>query len=182
MPSAVSGRQLVAVAMGGGYSAVSGKQSVAAPTNIGLRSVNLFDMAGQDQSSGGWAFQIGVQRSDTEGFPSAPCIALRQPGAWRFRWQVQPGTQTISCYCRQPANAAPYPTMVVRANPTFGVNADTVGTSPGGTGWVKIGPITVVATSPGVLWVEFRNNLATLDPTRGDTGPWAICYFDNVDI
>jgi len=146
--------------------------------------ISIGGPTGPGNSSLGWHMQPGVTQSAAEGFPSAPSIALSQPGAWRFRWQVSPGTQTISCYCKQPANASPYPTMVVRANADLGLNSDVTGTSPGGTGWVKIGPLTVVVTSPGVLWVELRNNLKTLDPSsvRGATGPWAICYFDNIDI
>jgi hypothetical protein len=167
-------------------SAVSGAKLVASAGSVGVRSFNMFDMAGPHSDSGGahggWGLQVGVIQDNTEGFPSPPSIALRQPGVWRFRWQLSPGTQTISCYAKQPANASPYPSLIVKANSSIGVNADVTGTSPGGAGWVKIGPVTVVATAPGVVWVELRNNLTTLDPTRGVTGPWAICYFDNIDI
>lgn len=163
--------------------AVSGKQLVATATFIGVRSVSMFDMSNADQSSGGWALQVGVDRSDVEGFPAPPSILLRQPGAWRFRWQVSPGTQTISCYCKQVINLAPFPSMVIKANSSLSVPADVIGTSAGGTGWVKIGPISVVCTSPGVLWVELRANLANQDASSANPlGPWYPCYFDNIDI
>jgi hypothetical protein len=183
MADAVSGKQLVAVAFGPNYSTVSGKQNVATASIVGLRSISMFDMSNVDNSSGGWALQVGVQRSDTEGFPSPPSILLAQPGAWRFRWQVSPGTQTISCYCKQGINLAPFPSMVVRADASLGVSLDVTGTSAGGTGWVKIGPLTVVCTSPGVLWVELRANYAGQDSSGANPlGPWYPCYFDNIDI
>jgi hypothetical protein len=166
--------------------AVSGKSLGASAGSVGVRSFNYFDMAGPNSGTGGahggWGNQLGVLRESVQGNPSAPSTALRQPGAWRFRWQISTGTQTLSCYVRQPANAAPFPTIVVKANPSIGVASDITGTSPGGASWVKIGPVSVVATSSGVVWVEMHNNLATLDPTRGVTGPWAICYFDNIDV
>jgi hypothetical protein len=163
--------------------AISGKQLVAVPTAEGVRSFSLFDMAGQDQSSGGWSMQVGVVRSNTEGSPSSPSLLLRQPGAWRFRWQVQTGTQTISCYCKQAINVSPFPSMVARANSSLGLAANVTGTSGGGAGWVKIGPISVTVTGPGVLWVELRANLKTQDASSANPlGPWYPCYFDNIDV
>ena len=142
-----------------------------------------FDMTGPGNSSAGWSMQTGVERSNVEGNPSPPCIVLRQPGAWRFRWQVNTGSQTISIYCKQAINLAPFPSMVIKADPSLGVAADIVGISAGGAGWVKIGPLTAVATSPGVLWVELRANYMGQDASSANPlGPWYPCYFDNVDI
>jgi hypothetical protein len=70
--------------------------------------------------------------------------------------------------------------MVIRANAAIGVNVDVVGTSPGGAGWVTIGPITVIPSSDGVLTVELRNNLQTLNPARTGLAPWSPCYFDHI--
>jgi hypothetical protein len=167
--------------------AVSGKWLAAAASAVGVRSVSGFDMTGPTSvtggAQGGWPLQIGVGRSDTEGFPSPPSILLEQPGVWRFRWQLNPGSQTISCYTKQEANSAPYPSMVVKANPSIGVNVDVSASAPSGTGWKKIGPITIVATSPGVVWVELCANYAGQDASSANPlGPWYPCYFDNIDI
>jgi hypothetical protein len=138
-------------------------------------------MAGPDNSSGGWQFQVGVKQISTEGFPSPPSLWMSEPGSWRFRWQVMTGSQTISCYVKQEINTAPFPTMVVRANPDIGIVADITGTSPGGAGWVKIGPITATASSVGVVWVELRANNTGMDASSANPlGPWYPCYFDEI--
>jgi hypothetical protein len=164
-------------------SAVSGKQLAGVPTAEGIRGIALFDMTGPDKSSFGWQLQVGVKKSTTEGYPANPSILLGQPGAWRFRWQVQTGTQTISCYCKQAINASPFPSMVARADSSLGLAADVTGTSGGGAGWVKIGPISVTVSGPGVLWVELRANYKGMNASSANPlGPWYPCYFDDIDI
>lgn len=118
--------------------------------------------------------QVGVREELVDGYPSPPCLALDIPGFWRFKWQIIPGSQTISCYAKQVSNLAGYrPTLVIKKNPLFGVGSDTIGVAPSGTGWVKIGPLTVVATQPGVLYCELHNN---------DTQTFqSTAYFDNMD-
>lgn len=151
------------------------------PGAVGVNGICLFAPTGPDHSSFGWHMQFGVQKSIAEGTPSQPSLWLPQPGAWRFRWQITSGNQTISVYCKQIENVAPYPSMVVKANPSIGVNSDVTGTSTGSTGWIKIGPITVTATNSGIVWVELRNNLrSNYDPENGNILPWAPCYFDNL--
>lgn len=119
--------------------------------------------------------QVGVRKELVEGNPSAPCLALDYPGFWRFRWQLISGTQTLSCYAKQVSNVAgKRPTMVIKANASIGVAADVPGTAGAGTGWVKIGPLTVVATAPGAVWVELWNN---------DTDTfYSTAYFDNISV
>jgi hypothetical protein len=161
--------------------AVSGRQLVANPGAVGVRSINFFDMTGPDNSAFGWPLQVGVGRNNTEGNPSAPCIVLAQPGAWRFRWAVKPGARTVAVYCKQPANLSPYPSLAVKADASLGVPSDVEVTSTGGAGWVAVGPASLTITAAGALWVELRNNLrAGYDPTNGSTMPWAPCYFDHL--
>lgn len=115
-------------------------------------------------SSIGRHLQIGLKENFVDGFPAAPSLQLTSKGFWRFRWTVTPGTRTISVMVRQPVNSTPYPTMIVRKNAALGVSSDVTGTSPGGTAWVTIGPVTVTPTTLGVLWVELWNNLDTPSP------------------
>ena len=117
--------------------------------------------------------QVGVREELVDGYPSPPCLALDIPGFWRARWQLSPGSQTISVWAKQVSNVAgKRPTLVVKANPAIGVSADIVGTAGSSTGWTKIGPLTVVATAPGVVYFEFHNNdVVTFQ---------SPCYFDNL--
>lgn len=160
--------------------AVSGRVMAANPAAHGVGAFHLFGATGPDNSSLGWGFQVGVQKSTTEGNPAVPSLVLAEPGRWRFKWGVTAGTHTAAIYCKQVENVSPYPSMVIRANTAIGVNADVVGTSPGGAGWVTIGPITVIPSSDGVLVVELRNDLQTLNPARTGLSPWSPCYFDHI--
>ena len=158
------------------------RSNFSGPAVVGaLQGICLGGPSGPRNSSLGRHLQSGVRRSDTEGTPSAPSLVIGQPGFWRFRWSVTSGLHTISISVKQPSNATPYPTMTIKANPDIGVAADVVGTSPGGAGWVTIGPINVTPTSAGVLWVELANNdTGTFDPTNGSFLPSAPCYWDNL--
>lgn len=117
--------------------------------------------------------QTGVREELVDGYPSPPCLALDYPGFWRFRWQVVVGTQTISVYAKQVSNVAgKRPSMVVKANAALGVVADVSGSAGSSAGWVKIGPLSVTATTAGVLWVELHNN---------DTDTfYSPAFFDNL--
>lgn len=122
--------------------------------------------------------QSGVVKNTTEGSPASPCLELSRYGLFRFRWAVSPGVRTLSVSVKQPSNRLNYPTMTLLANSSVGLGADVVGTSPGGTGWVTIGPLSFTASAFGVVTVEFRNNCdrATL-PYQGTYAP---CYFDHL--
>ena len=119
--------------------------------------------------------QTGVREEFNDGYPSPPCLALDYPGFWRFRWQVIPGSQTLSCYAKQVSNVTGLrPTMVVKANPAIGFPADVVTAAGSSTGWIKVGPMTAVVSAPGVLWVELHNN---------DTNTFqSTAYFDNIGV
>ena len=134
-----------------------GEQGVAGALAGIAFSGNVSDWLGSSQTR---HYQVGMREDFTNGYLAAPCLALDYPGFWRFRWTVLAGTHTVQVYVMQPYNAAPYPSVVVKANPAIGVNSDVTGTSAGGPGWMLIGPVTINPTSEGVVWVELHNNLS----------------------
>ena len=107
----------------------------------------------------------------------SPAPAMRLDGNYRFRfrWRVASGTRTVQCQVMQAANASPRPTIIVRANPSVGVNADVVATAGAGTGWVTAGPVTITPSSNGAVWVEIWNNL------RWQAGG-APLFIDNITV
>lgn len=112
-----------------------------------------------------------ASRNNLEGDPAPPCLQLNAGrDYWRFRWIVETGARTISINVKQTENVSPRPTLVVKANPDIGVNADVTETAPSGTGWVTIGPAAINPTSDGAVWVEVWNNIDGILP----------CYFDNI--
>jgi hypothetical protein len=119
--------------------------------------------------------KTGVREELSDGYPAPPCLALDYPGMWRFRWQVQPGLQTISCYAKQASNVTgKRPSMIVKANPALGLAADVVGLAGASTGWIKINSLSVTVATAGVLWVELWNN---------DTDTfYSTAFFDNIDV
>lgn len=131
---------------------------------LALRTVQLMD-----------AYQVIGARDNTEGDPSQPSLRMDARGVWRFRWVVESGARTASINVKQAANASPRPTLVIKANPSIGVNSDVTGTAGSGTGWVTIGPVNAAPTSDGVLWVELRNNYDA--QYQG-----APCYWDHVVV
>jgi hypothetical protein len=161
--------------------AISGRQLVATPVAVGIRSVNFFDMTGPHGSSFGWPLQVGVTKDSVEGDPATPCIILKQPGAWRFRWGVEAGARSIAVYCKQVDNTSPYPSLVIKANTDAGINADVETFAAAGAGWKTIGPVAINPSGYGVLWIELRNNYrGSYDSTRATGSPWSPCYFDHI--
>lgn len=118
--------------------------------------------------------QLGVIRNNTEGSPNAPSLELHQAGFWRFRWAVTTGTRTIQINVKQPANLVPYPSLIIKQNPDIGINADVTGSSPGGTGWAVIGPVSITPNATGIVWVELWNNCY-----GSSVGP---AYFDHIVV
>lgn len=148
---------------------VTGEQCVVGA----LQGVCIGDLTSMQGDTFDRHLQTGVREELVEGYPSPPCLALDYPGFWRFRWQVVPGTQTISVWTKQVSNvASKRSTMIVKANPATGLAADVVGTAGAGTGWVKIGPLSATVSSAGVLYVELHNN---------DTDTfYSTAYFDSI--
>lgn len=150
----------------------------------GLKGVNL---GGPTSWLGEGSFtrllQSGASENTSVGYLAPPSLQLSVPGFWRFRWTVAAGTHTVSCYVMQTANLAPFPTMVVKSNSAIGVGSDVTVTSPGGTGWVLMGPATITPTSEGVVWVELHNNL-NLSNVLWNPGatPGTPCQFGQITV
>jgi len=107
----------------------------------------------------GVPYTLGASRSDTEGNPSPPCLSLYYPGtSHRFRWGVTAGSRSLTVDAKQVSNVTgKRPRVIVRANPSIGVNSDVIADAGSGTSWVTIGPLSVTPSSSGVLWVELWN-------------------------
>lgn len=117
----------------------------------------------------------GILENTTDGSPSSPCLQVTYPNSFfRFKWSVKAGTHSISVLAKQVANTAPYPSMIVRANPAIGLSSDQVASASGGTGWGTIGPIIATFTGVGVLYVELWNNCIAV--------PGAAALFDHINI
>ena len=97
-------------------------------------------------------------KDTSEGDPAQPSLRLDAKGMWRFRWAVASGSRSVSINVKQAVNGSPRPTLVVKANPSIGVNSDVTGTAGSGTGWVTIGPVSITPSSDGAVWVELHNN------------------------
>jgi len=92
---------------------------------------------------------------------------------WRFRWRVRTGARSIQVNVKQAVNISPRPSLIVKANPGIGINADVTGTAASNTGWVVIGPVNITPSSDGAVWVELWNNY--------DAQVYqAPCYFDHI--
>lgn len=104
--------------------------------------------------------QVGVLKNTTDGSPAEPCLQITYPGFWRFRWTVKGGkTKTISVKVKQNSTGSMYrPSIIVRANPLIGVNNDVSASAAEGTDWTTLGPISILPTTTGSVWVELHNN------------------------
>lgn len=112
-------------------------------------------------------------RDNAEGFSSQPSLRLDARGVYSFLWAMTAGARALSISVKQAANADPRPSVVIRANPEIGINADITTVAGSGTGWVTIGPIAVNPAQAGCVRVELRNNYNAMIFT-------APCYWDNL--
>lgn len=121
-------------------------------------------------TTAGVHYHTGVERSNTEGFPTPPSISLLWPTFWRFRWGVKAGTRTLKMYVKQVLNGDPRPSVKVIANPEIGLNADLEVFAGSSTDWTPI-TVSFTATADGGVWVEMHNNYGSFaDPA----------YFDHI--
>lgn len=180
MPTPVFGKSSIGIGPGfgvGRISAPSSRDSVGKPNHgrgtIGqLQGLNLGTASSIfGDSPSGRSLQVGMSESFTEGNPTPPSLKLRYPGFHRFRWTIQPGVRQLVVTVKQVANVAPFPSVVIKANPSVGVGADIVSTSAGGISWVTIGPVSFTATALGYVWVELHNNCRAAE---------SACYFDHL--
>ncbi len=103
--------------------------------------------------------QVGVNRENSDGTPTAPALRLDYPGGmWRFRWVVKNGSRSISVSAKQNSTGSYRPSMIVRKNANIQIFNDISASAPNGNGWVNIGPITFTASGSDVVWVELHNN------------------------
>lgn len=110
-------------------------------------------------SPGGSHLRTGVSKNTTDGHPNPPCLSLDTPTMWRFRWVVKTGTRSIYVSANQNSTGSlNRPSLIVRSNPSIGLNNDISGSAPDGVGWTTIGPVTFSATGTDVVWVELWNN------------------------
>jgi len=146
------------------------KQGVDGSTYLPLRDRCI--VTGRDRMFYG-------SKNTSDGSPSQPCLEMADcNGLFRFRWAVKAGTRTLSINVANISGLTPYPTVTIRANSAIGVSSDVVGTAIAGTGWQTIGPLSVTATSDGVLLVELysggfnANNVRTVrwDSVSDSTG------------
>lgn len=121
---------------------------------------------------GGAQTGIRMGRSNSEGNPSPPSLAMYRGQRFRFRWGVQAGARTIQVDVKEGANEAPRPKMTVFANTDIGVNADVSGSAGASTGWVTIGPLAINPSSDGAVIVELE---FPAWPVSG------IAYWDNLE-
>jgi hypothetical protein len=117
-------------------------------------------------------FQIGAYRSNTQGTPLAPCLALDFWGFWRFRWAVGPGNRSLTAFAKQVSNVANRPSIVLKANPDVGLVADVTAVMGSSTDWIAA-TAAFVATGTGMVWVELHNNCLGIPDT---------CFFDRVSV
>jgi hypothetical protein len=83
-----------------------------------------------------------MERDDSDGTPAPPCEKQIGPGIdRRILWPVDPGSppaeRTFSIYVRHPG-IAPYPRIIVKANPEVGLNADIIVTAAATTAWQEL--------------------------------------------
>lgn len=144
-----------------GYASINYMTSVCLDTPTSLYSDN----------TSGRHLVVGISKSTAQGNPSPPSLAIAGYGFWRFRWSLTTGTHTISCLVKQVSGGTPRPSLVVKKNAAIGLASDTTGTAGAGTGWTAIGPLSVIVTSPGVVWVELWNNYMAA---------YGTAYFDHI--
>lgn len=106
---------------------------------------------------------------------SSASFRMDAAGTWSVEIPFPSGTNTIQVDVKQSVNVSPRPTLIVKANPDFGVNADVTGTAGSGAGFVTIGPLTVAPTSDAALTVILANNYDSQDGG-------APCYWTNLIV
>lgn len=148
---------------------LKGCETKGAPGVLGARPAERFQslvaLAGQRFVLGGEDF--------IQGLPAAPSLRMDGKGSWRFQWVLAPGSHTIQVNVMQAINQSPRPSLVVKANPSIGINADVEVFAASGAGWTPLVSSAVVATALGAVWVELRCNLET-------NVAFFPCYWDHI--
>jgi hypothetical protein len=148
---------------------------IGAASSIGvLQGINLGSLQGCLSSATFMCMKTMAVRENVEGTPGPPCLALIGPTMTHFRWSLHTGQNVLTIQCKQAINGSPRPSVVVKANPSCGVNADVTSSAASGTGWVTI-TVTVTATctttTDNAVIVELWNNYVA---------SYQTAYFDNI--
>ena len=107
-----------------------------------------------------------------DGTPAPPCLELRQQGAFRILWPVDPGNRVFSVWCRH-SGVMPVPRVRVAASPDLGVSADIIVDAQNVSTWHKITVTVPGVTKQGVLEVY-------LEQTTSAPGAWS--RWDHVEV
>lgn len=134
-----------------------------------VAGVCLDCMTGPVGATLGQHLGLMVSRSDSQGTPSVPSLAIHGVGLYQFRWVIRVGTQTIRIQCKEILDLTPRPTLTVLKDSALGINSDQVATAPSGADWKTIGPLSISATAVGVALVQLKNNVVS---------QYTDCYFD----
>ena len=149
---------------------------------IAFGSPTTLDGAG----SFGRHMQVGMNEDITQGSPSPPSLRLDYPGnMWRFRWIVKSGLRYVSVLALQNSTGSYRPSIIVKKNPSIGLNYDLSASAANSVGWTTIGPITCSINNLGVVWVELHNNnynVAPLNPSKNPELVKAPAYFDHIIV
>lgn len=114
-------------------------------------------------------------QSSTEGTPAPPSLQLVGKQAYSFLWKMEPATHSIQVKVKQArnVNASTRPSVYIPQNQDMGITGSLeVFAASGSQDWVTIGPIELVVSNAGAIYVELRANA-----TEYQNNP---CYWDNI--
>jgi hypothetical protein len=115
---------------------------------------------------------VGV-RDESEGRGGPPCFRATVSGILRFRLAVMAGARSLEVWVKQPNPLLARPIMRVRRNTEIGLASDLSSTAPNGGGWVKVGPVSWVASVDGGVHVELETFAL---------GHVAECWWDDLTL
>ena len=118
----------------------------------------------------GWI--VPYFRQDDDGTTAPPCLELRQQGAFRILWPVNPGNRVFSVWCKH-SGVMPVPRVRVAASPDLGISADIIVDAQNVSTWHKITVTVPGVTKQGVLEVF-------LEQTTSAPGAWS--RWDHVEV
>ena len=117
-----------------------------------------------------WA--VPYFKQDEDGASAPPCLELRQQGAFRILWPVDPGTREFSVWCKH-SGVTPVPRVRVAASPDLGISSDIIVEAQNVLAWHKIVVTVAGVATRGVLEVF-------LEQTTSAPGAWS--RWDNVGV
>lgn len=148
----------------------------------------LTDFVATYYGDSGWTreMQTGIAKSDSSGSLGDACLVLNYTGFWRFRWAVKSGTRILTVQASQNSTGSFRPSVIIKKNPSIGINNDVSASAPDGAGYVTVGPMTITPTALGYVWVELHNNagqypmIGYLSNGSGSGETSWPCLFDHI--